>query len=323
LELVNSFGLSLVELDLTPHHESLSSLVESVTSLEKTAWSRGQFVAHTRTPSLYYCATLLSAHGKPAVILGTTNKDEGHYLGYVGKASDGLVDVQLISDLHKSEVFVAAHYLGVPASIVKATPNGALFDGKSDEEMFGASYEFVELYHYLKQLNELGKEMPVCPGYAKMASNLEALHSYNKHKYLSCSPAVHLDVLPDFCRYAQTWRTNLNFAKDLYYPQPTLRLDRIRGFEDSSLGLAVFKNSRLSAQDWTYPTHGYLVSDCSELSEKGEYAYAWVRSCTPSEIDGAAFEQGPLPVDKESWPLGRKALIVPLTALALDFGIDL
>ena len=53
---------------------------------------------------------------------GTTNRDEGAYLGFFGKASDGMVDLQPISDLHKSEVRALATRLGVPAEIVEAAP---------------------------------------------------------------------------------------------------------------------------------------------------------------------------------------------------------
>ncbi len=38
------------------------------------------------------------------------------------KAGDGVVDVQLIADLHKSEVFIIAKHLGVHDSIVVAPP---------------------------------------------------------------------------------------------------------------------------------------------------------------------------------------------------------
>ncbi|WP_258957573.1 hypothetical protein [Legionella sainthelensi] len=42
------------------------------------------------------------------------NRDEGSYVGFFGKASDAMVDIQLISDLHKSEVKKLALFLNIP-----------------------------------------------------------------------------------------------------------------------------------------------------------------------------------------------------------------
>ena len=89
-------------------------------------------------------------------MLGTGNHDEDGYLGYFCKAGDGVVDVQLISDLHKSEVFKVGAELGVPESILRSPPSADLWDGQTDEEELGVSYDFVELYTgwYLRQSEE-------------------------------------------------------------------------------------------------------------------------------------------------------------------------
>ncbi|KNC85971.1 NAD+ synthetase [Sphaeroforma arctica JP610] len=62
------------------------------------------------------------------------------------QAGDGVVDVQLISDLHKSEVFKVGHELGVPKSTLEAAPSADLWDGQEDEEELGFTYDFIELY---------------------------------------------------------------------------------------------------------------------------------------------------------------------------------
>lgn len=149
--------------------------------LKISTWAYGQLTPYTRTPFLYYVTTILKDQGFPSVLVGTTNRDEGAYLGYVGKASDGMVDIQLISDLHKSEVRKVAEYLGVTKEILDITPTGDMFDGRCDEELFGATYDFVELY---LQNRVTGKA----------AENLEKMHKYNSHKYFVGSPAVHLDI---------------------------------------------------------------------------------------------------------------------------------
>lgn len=112
-----------------------------------------------RTPVNYYVSQLLSQE-TPCIVMGTGNKDEDGYLGYFCKAGDGVVDVQLIADLHKSEVFKVAEYLKIPDSILKAAPSADLWDGQTDEDEMGISYDFVELYTgYYLQLNDSDKEI--------------------------------------------------------------------------------------------------------------------------------------------------------------------
>jgi NAD+ synthase (glutamine-hydrolysing) len=165
-------------------------------------WASGQLVAYMRTPAMYYVTSLCSQTNQPAIICGTTNYDEGGYLGYFGKASDGMVDIQLISDAHKSEVCLLAEFLAVPATILQAIPTGDMYDGRVDEEVFGAPYDFVELYLYYLNLEDVEKmalsqtwNSDEKAQFEQLAMRLEQLHAYNSHKYIGRSPAVHLDIL--------------------------------------------------------------------------------------------------------------------------------
>lgn len=164
-------------------------------------WGTGQLVSYIRTPHLYYLTTVLTDNGKKAFIAGTTNYSEGSYLGYIGKASDAMVDVQVISDLYKSEVYAVARELGVTEEILNVVPTGDMFDGTSDEDVFGASYDFVELYvEYLgrdpwgRKVVEDALDTEAEEYFDAFSVKLDAMHRYNKHKYLAGSPAVHLDI---------------------------------------------------------------------------------------------------------------------------------
>lgn len=216
-EVIESHGLIPYVLELEKPHSIIENIVSSHTGIESQEWALGQLVAHTRTPTLYYCATVLTQEKLPAIICGTTNRDEGLYLGYFGKASDGLVDVQIISDLHKSEVYKVAKELNTPDSIMKVTPQGDMYDGRIDEEVFGAPYGFVEYYLYYLSLNleeksriysNLNKEAQ--EQFTFFKDNLENLHNYNRHKYFGASPAVHLDL--DLINISEGWKTNCSFA---------------------------------------------------------------------------------------------------------------
>lgn len=202
-ELCDSLKLNLVKLDIGDHVAQLRQDVESAVEITAQPWAIGQLVPYFRTPVLYYLTTLYTEQGEPAVLVGTTNADEGQYIGYIGKASDAMVDIQPISDLHKSEVYALANLLNLPESIIAVIPTGDMYDGRVDEDVFGAPYNFIELYRHLKAMTTsdyatfeaklvAGNEYEL---FSTMKENVENLHRYNKHKYLGCSPAVHLDVL--------------------------------------------------------------------------------------------------------------------------------
>ena len=162
------------------------------------AWSEGQLLSVVRTPALYYAAALLQAEGFRSIVVGTTNRDEGAYLGFFGKASDAMVDMQPVSDLHKSEVRLLARRLGVPQDIVERAPSGDVYDAKDDEVMIGAPYWAVELYLALlcRPRQELIEGLCALERaqWQRYSSAITRLHQKNVHKYRVGSPAVHLDV---------------------------------------------------------------------------------------------------------------------------------
>lgn len=227
-------------------HDAIATIQDGITAsteLKSTNWSRGQSVAYTRTASLYSLTAALADRYR-TVLVGTTNKDEGSYLGYIGKASDGMVDIQPISDLHKSQVYEVAAVLNVPTSVRNAVPTGDMFDGRTDEEVFGAPYDFVELYTSLKN------EYPLAPNlelmnledgldeafgegdyaqFRRYAEACEQLHLYNRHKYIGSSPAVHFDLVP--FELKDGWLTNCRLPaekpKEITVPYTTYIASRI------------------------------------------------------------------------------------------------
>ena len=201
-QVCNHFGVAPIILNLSDEHALMKQAVDQAINISGHPWAAGQLTSYIRTPALYYLISLLYQEELPAIICGTTNRDEGGYLGFFGKAADGMVDIQLISDLHKSEVIELAKLLNIPRTIIEATPSGDLFDGRTDEEVFGAPYDFVELYqNYLgwkenkKKTFRLHWPVNACQQFDVFAHNLETIHHYNRHKYLGRSPAIHLDIL--------------------------------------------------------------------------------------------------------------------------------
>lgn len=200
-KLCERFGDKVFEIDLANSFNVLREEVGNKLGIKGENWADGQLVSYLRTPTYYYVTSLLNQEGYRPIMCGTTNKDEGSYLGYFGKASDGMVDIQLISDIHKSEVYEVGKYLNVTEEILEAIPTGDMYDNRDDEDVFGAPYDFVELYLNYLNFSDINKKVleeslneDSIEQFNKFKRNLDDMHKYNKHKYLGCSPAVHMDV---------------------------------------------------------------------------------------------------------------------------------
>ncbi len=300
LELIATLGLEPHVIDLTKAFSELKNAVDTAINITGDAWASGQLVSYTRTPAIYYTTSLLSQEGKPAIVCGTTNRDEGAYLGYVGKASDGMVDVQVISDLHKSEVRKVAVFLGVPHSILNVKPTGDMFDGRIDEEVFGAPYDFVELFLLLKSLDQ---DLD-CPIYLSqldatsqeqfyvLSSRLEALHRYNAHKYLVGSPAYHLDIMES--GVPGGWQTGCVHVET----EPKGREHFVNNFAFSGMNWLRAYKSKPNLLVKTLPLikgKGYELHNVLTEDERSELLYqANTHGWLPVGIDGivAHFETG-------------------------------
>ena len=201
-EVAAAFAAEVAVIDLSQGQAALKAAVDAGLGVRGGPWADGQLVSYARTPALYYAAALLAQEGAPALVCGTTNRDEGAYLGFFGKASDGMVDLQPISDLHKSEVYALAARLGVPDVVLRAVPTGDTYDGRPDEVMIGAPYDFVELYTALLTVDDPADRARLCAPWGPearaawdaWAAAVEALHRHNAHKYLAGAAAIHLDV---------------------------------------------------------------------------------------------------------------------------------
>ena len=261
-----------------PLGSALAETIEALSSASRLTfdpWAEGQCLSVMRTPALYGAAALLQAHGFRSVVVGTTNRDEGAYLGFFGKASDGMVDVQAISDLHKVEVRALARCLAIPADIIAAAPAGDVFDGRSDEQMIGASYDAVET---VLRLLEVERE-PALAG-VEAWSAIAAQHARNRHKYAVSGPAVHLDVMPrgvpgGWLDEPLAGRAERRPGPGVLlgeWQPPPIPLDAVRGLPDHHVvplpeGLAIRARGILSDEDCG--RLGAALHDCGRAEPVG------------------------------------------------------
>jgi len=202
--LCSQVNLELILIPFSSFQKDMTNSISSIVGASNTVWSSGQFASCLRSPVYYYLSALFTDQGERPVVSGTINRSEGSYLGYWGKTSDASVDIQVIADLLKSEIYEVAKLLGVPEEIMKATPQGDVYDGSSDEQLFGVSYDALELFilnkcwpHVLK-----AHQYALPDNFDEISKRIEAMHQYNAHKYIGPAFGVwgnHLNIMDAGC----------------------------------------------------------------------------------------------------------------------------
>ena len=137
-------GVQLEEVDITPmanahiHEAGLSKSMDAAARLRK-----GNFMARARMMTLYD----RSARDN-SLVIGTSNKTE-LLLGYGTIHGDMASAINPIGDLFKSQVVALSIHLGVPESILNRPPSADLWEGQTDEDELGFSYDALDSFLHL------------------------------------------------------------------------------------------------------------------------------------------------------------------------------
>ncbi|MFH1542705.1 MAG: NAD(+) synthase [bacterium] len=91
-----------------------------------------------RMISLYY-----HANKNNYLVVGTGNRSEA-VMGYFTKYGDGGVDLLPLGNLLKSQVCELAKELGVPEQIITKAPSAGLWEGQTDEQEMGITYQQLD-----------------------------------------------------------------------------------------------------------------------------------------------------------------------------------
>lgn len=121
------------------------------------------------------------ANTNNALVIGTSNKTE-LALGYGTKYGDLGIDLEIIGDLFKSEVYQMAEHVGLPDEFLTKAPSAELYEGQTDEEELGLSYKEIDavLSHLEKGLS---KEEIIAKGLnSNTVLKIFRLMELNRHK---------------------------------------------------------------------------------------------------------------------------------------------
>ncbi|MCL2157276.1 MAG: NAD+ synthase [Methanobrevibacter sp.] len=105
-------------------------------SSEKTA--EGNLKARIRMSILYYYANLNNF-----LVAGTSNRSE-LLIGYFTKYGDGACDILPIANIYKSQLKKLANDWNIPEEIINKPPSAGFYEGQTDEDEIGFSYEILD-----------------------------------------------------------------------------------------------------------------------------------------------------------------------------------
>jgi len=96
-------------------------------------------------PRLRMAAIYFYANRLNYLVVGSSNSCELS-IGYFTKYGDGGVDIMPLGNLVKSQVRDLAQHLGIPRVIIDKPPSAGLWEGQTDEQEMGLTYEQLDAY---------------------------------------------------------------------------------------------------------------------------------------------------------------------------------
>ncbi len=128
--------------------------------------ARANLKVRLRMLTLYYFANQLTY-----MVVGSSNRSE-LATGYFTKYGDGGVDIVPLGNLVKKQVKEMAAFLGIPQGIIDKPPSAGLWQGQTDEDDLGFSYEELDSYLLTGKASD------------KFREQIESRITANKHKRL-------------------------------------------------------------------------------------------------------------------------------------------
>ena len=152
---IDNMGQDLIDAKLLAENIDIKTkevnLTNSFVELAKVVGTKTKLATVNIKPRLRMAALYALAQENNYLVLGTDNKAEW-ILGYFTKYGDGGVDLLPIVHMTKGDVKKMAKELGLPEIVYTKKPTAALWEGQTDEEELGFSYEEVDKYILNKKI---------------------------------------------------------------------------------------------------------------------------------------------------------------------------
>ncbi|WP_138415564.1 NAD(+) synthase [Aquibacillus sediminis] len=167
---IDQAGIDSMTVDLTETHQTLFSTIQTQLNNKDELHQDQQQLADANLRARLRMSTLYTlAANYQYLVVGTDNAAEW-YTGYFTKYGDGGVDIVPLVHQTKGEVKEMAKYLGVPDEIIYKQPSAGLWEGQTDENEMGTSYEMIDRYLKGESIPDQDKEI------------IERMHRTSQHK---------------------------------------------------------------------------------------------------------------------------------------------
>ena len=161
-EVSEHFGIQSRIIDLTDVRQCEMDRLSAITTLTPAAVNN--IAPRLRMTTLYAVAA-----SENRLVAGTGNRSEA-YMGYFTKWGDGACDFNPISDLTATEVIEFLKWLTAPACVINKAPSAGLFDGQTDEDEMGVTYNAIDTYILTGEASERDKKV------------IDRFHRVSEHK---------------------------------------------------------------------------------------------------------------------------------------------
>lgn len=172
-EVAVQFGIETRLIDLTAQKELAMENLKGITELNNAAVSN--IAPRLRMITLYAVAA-----SENRLVAGTGNRSEA-YMGYFTKWGDGGHDFNPIADLTVREIYEFLRYLNAPKSIIEKAPSAGLFEGQTDEDEMGVTYDAIDTYILEGKANEHDLEI------------IKRYHARSEHKRRGIAKYEYID----------------------------------------------------------------------------------------------------------------------------------
>jgi NAD+ synthase len=135
--LVKQLKIRALEISITEQVEAYFAKRPELSALQK-----GNKMARERMSILYDFSVPESA-----LVIGTSNKTE-LLLGYGTQFGDMASAINPIGDLYKTQIFALAKFLNIPEALIHKAPSADLWEGQTDEQELGETYEKLDQFLY-------------------------------------------------------------------------------------------------------------------------------------------------------------------------------
>lgn len=136
--LIDQLDIPHIVIEITDMVDPLFARDPEITKLRK-----GNIMARERMIVLYD-----QSEAFKGLVIGTSNKTE-ILLGYSTQFGDAAAAINPIGDLYKTQVKQLAQALDIPSEILDKAPSADLWEGQTDEDELGFSYEKADRLLYL------------------------------------------------------------------------------------------------------------------------------------------------------------------------------